>query len=177
MSDYLSEVKNIPKPSEQQISNFTHYVAEAHSWYKHLPKSPPGVPFYFFIDPNAGCQIRLPWFGRPEAVVCEQRSEKMFTHYSWLPTSEYRKQHGHLCYYTTRGTRMINVGWSGTEHTEGYDLKILNSKREWIPVPKKIIEAGGVNLTANVYPGEPGQEKQLQAMQAAIERVLSAIYS
>lgn len=176
MAKYLSEIKNVPKPTEQQISNFINYVASVHSWYKHLPKTLPGVPFYFFIDPNAGCHIHVPWIGRPKAVVYEVRPEKMISHNNWMPTNEYRRQCGYLQYYTQAATKIANAKWTGVERTENLQLNILGTQREWISLPKKILEAGCVNLTASVYPGEEGQAAQLQEMRGAIDRMLQEIY-
>src|SRR3989442_90660 len=59
MADYMQVVRVLPRPSPEQISSFVAYVAGAHSWYKHLPLTPPGVQFFFFLDPNAGCDLLL----------------------------------------------------------------------------------------------------------------------
>lgn len=46
---YRDLVKDLPPPTDQQISAFAEYVSTAKSWYKHLPLSPPGRCFRFFI--------------------------------------------------------------------------------------------------------------------------------
>lgn len=43
--DYLQRIKQLAPPTAQQIADFAAYVAEAHSWYKHLPLTR-AKPFY-----------------------------------------------------------------------------------------------------------------------------------
>lgn len=41
------------KPTQEQITRFCQHVANAHSWYKHLPLLT-GAEFTIFLNPNAG---------------------------------------------------------------------------------------------------------------------------
>ena len=50
---YLEMVRALPRPSLEQTYRFAWFVAEAHSWYKHLPADRT-VPFVFYLDPYAG---------------------------------------------------------------------------------------------------------------------------
>jgi hypothetical protein len=61
MNEYLEIVSQLSLPTVEQTQAFTDYVVGAHSWYKHLPLLPPGAPFTFYLDPNAGRQISERW--------------------------------------------------------------------------------------------------------------------
>ena len=49
---YLDLVRRHPRPSDDQIAAFARFVANDHSWYKHLPKAGRGEPFFFYLDPH-----------------------------------------------------------------------------------------------------------------------------
>jgi len=102
MVDYLQVVRTLSPPSPEQVKSFVDYVARAHSWYKHLPLIPPGTPFYFFLDPNAGCDLVVK-SGRTR--YCD-RKEQGF-HYSDIPTAEYRQRFGCLQYSADAGTSIL----------------------------------------------------------------------
>ena len=53
-SPYIVEVQSLTRPTAGQIDAFVQHVSAAHSWYKHLPLLPPGTPFFFYLNPNAG---------------------------------------------------------------------------------------------------------------------------
>ena len=87
MAEYMQVVRVLPRPSPEQISSFVAYVAGAHSWYKHLPLTPPGVQFFFFLDPNAGCDLLL---GPGGTAKYRQRTESTqrfhhLAHYQRIP--------------------------------------------------------------------------------------------
>lgn len=102
MSEYTEIARNLPRPSPEQVNDFVEYVAEAHSWYKHLPPTPPGIPFYFFVDPNVGCDLVVE-MGKATYFERERRG----FHYADLPTTEYRRRFGHLQYSTNVGTSIL----------------------------------------------------------------------
>jgi hypothetical protein len=78
---YVSAFDALPKPTPDQLRAFPKYVSSAHSWYKHLPLLPPGVPFNFYLDPGAGMQRTITSDGSVQIAV---RKERGF-HYSWNP--------------------------------------------------------------------------------------------
>jgi hypothetical protein len=53
---YLEVVRALRRPTDVQTDCFARYVSAAHSWYKHLPLAP-WVPFFLFLDPNAGMSL------------------------------------------------------------------------------------------------------------------------
>lgn len=105
MVEYVQLVSKLPRPSAQQIESFVEYVAEAHSWYKHLPPTPPGVPFFFFTDPNAGSDLLLEPSGI--AKYRERTESTPHLHYNWRPTDEYRHTFGYLQFFTPAGTWIL----------------------------------------------------------------------
>jgi hypothetical protein len=54
---YRQLIAPLPIPTVEQTESFAVHVAGAHSWYKHLPYEPPGIPFVVFLDPNAGRKL------------------------------------------------------------------------------------------------------------------------
>ena len=91
---YASLVRNLPRPTPDQMLAFARYVSNAHSWYKHLPWFPPGAPFYFFLDPAAGMQRAV----APNGSVRVSVREEPGFHYSWIRTEEYRARFGQGVY-------------------------------------------------------------------------------
>src|SRR4051812_371805 len=85
---YVDSVADLPRPTLQQIGEFVEYVSTAHSWYKHLPLIPPGSPFTFYLDPNAGCE----WIENGSRSHFRERlanaPERERFHYTWQPTSD-----------------------------------------------------------------------------------------
>lgn len=92
LSEYRSLVVTLPPPTDQQKDNFSKFVSQAHSWYKHLPLCLPGVKFHFFIDSSAGCERAVTFTGK---IKLTPRAKQGF-HYSWIPTNEYRRNFGYL---------------------------------------------------------------------------------
>jgi hypothetical protein len=92
------------------MQQFAVFVSNAHSWYRDLPYLPPGLPFYFFLDPAAGMQLAV---SAQDSVDAIHRSERG-VHYSWLPTAEYRDRFGYLAYSRITGTNFSSLSDDGT---------------------------------------------------------------
>jgi len=82
------------RPTSAQIAHFAGYVSIAHSWYKHLPLSQPGVKFSIYCDPGAGRDVRPNMFRNRLTI----RESKNNWHHSWMPTEEYRARFSSLKY-------------------------------------------------------------------------------
>lgn len=54
MNEYSQWLRDTPRPTTAQVSAFSVHFGEAHSWYKRLPLTGPGVPFVFAADKYAG---------------------------------------------------------------------------------------------------------------------------
>lgn len=103
--DYRALWKDIPRPTATQIQDFASFVGGAHSWYKHLPMYPPGGPFCFFLDPMAGMDYVV--CADKQYDVVERPENGRGLHYSWMPTSVYRRRFGFLSYSTPCGSRVF----------------------------------------------------------------------
>lgn len=121
---------NLLRPTPEQYDNFVEHIANAHSWYKHLPIWQ-GTPFTLFFDPNAGS-------GYTE--------ENPRPHYSWKTTEEYRKRFGSLAYRYGMESRTYRDGHTDTVMT----LNNLHKRFQYSPadLEDKIIES----CTAKIFP-------------------------
>ena len=147
LREYVDLVSDVPLPTQQQKENFIEYVSHAHSWYKHLPVYPPGVPFYLFIDKYAGCDLLVSEDG---AAVLTERTERGF-HYSDYPTAKYRDLFGHLAYRCGYGTKVIALS-KGPMVIPHDDLAAVpgNDGRLY-RLPPEVIDAGVTRLTAVIH--------------------------
>lgn len=48
---YATSLLRISAPTTEQSAAFAAYTSNHHSWYKHLPLTGPGEPFFFYLDP------------------------------------------------------------------------------------------------------------------------------
>ena len=147
MDAYLALVRELPLPTVEQRRNFVEYVATAHSWYKHLPASLPGAPFYFFVDRAAGCD----WLAlRDGSNAIAERTGQGF-HYSSIPTAEYRTRFGFLSYSCESGTAVF---LSGEPLTLPRDKVVAIPGEDARPcyLPQAILDAGRAELTAVIHP-------------------------
>jgi len=146
-------------PSESQIEAFVEYVMAAKSWYKHLPLWPPGVPFYFFIDPWAGLDRLLTLDGR--VTHLRRSADQPGFHYSWMPTDVYRSKFGRLTFAAEAGDALYFT--LAAELPDGRVLRGLvdsNWSRVTIhlgdggelQLPEEVLAASRVELTGMVHP-------------------------
>jgi hypothetical protein len=148
LSQYAEFIRNIPLPTDQQRENFAGFVASAHSWYKHLPLSLPGVPFYFFIDKHAGCDCVL----REDGKIATAKREKCGFHYSAIPTDEYRTRFGHLSFSCRAGMMVVPMNEGPLTVPRDKMIKIPGDDGRMHGLPMEIIEAGVVYLNAAIHP-------------------------
>lgn len=150
-SAYLEEVRGLPRPSDGQIASFADYLGTAHSWYKHLPFLAPGVPFIFYLDPNAGRDKIMTDAGLMYRERTQDMPEGERFHYTWQPTADYLKRFGHLEYYANAGTSFL-VGRSDGVLTTETVLEIQGRDGRSIPVPQPVHDAGTAFLTSVMHP-------------------------
>lgn len=147
LDQYCDLVADIPLPTEQQKENFVDYVSHAHSWYKHLSRYQPGVPFHFFIHRNAGCDCVCHEDG---TVTFVERSEEGL-HYSDLPTSEYRSRFGYLAFTCSAGPAFVFEAQDGVVYSSDKVPMILGKDARLYGLPPEIVKAGEVWLTAVIH--------------------------
>ncbi|MFZ4662631.1 MAG: hypothetical protein ACOYNY_36825 [Caldilineaceae bacterium] len=158
--DYLQTMRQLPPPTAQQIAAFAEHVADAHSWYKHLPITP-AQPFYFYLDPNAGRATLHQANG--EAVFVDITDPKALVHYATKLTSDYRQRFGFWAYEAAYGTSLYiqrQGGWMATEQTASNPprvtpnqqrLAIFALEQGWLEVPDWLVTMGEVPVTALVH--------------------------
>jgi hypothetical protein len=157
--DYLSVIRRLPPPTDEQTRAFAEFVSDAHSWYKHLPLFP-GRPFCFFLDPNAGRQLiynpddTVEWRDIPEG-------ESLF-HYSTRVTATYRRTLGFWNYYAPYGTSFLLPSEQGLASTESTPSRradaddgppgpaIYHPDAGGLRVPTDLVREGTVDLSALV---------------------------
>ena len=49
---YRDLIRRFARPTDDQIAAFARHVSTDHSWYKHLPRTGRGEPFFFYLDPH-----------------------------------------------------------------------------------------------------------------------------
>jgi len=146
LDQYGDLLSGVPLPTQQQKENFLEYVSQAHSWYKHLPVYPPGVPFYFFIDKYAGCDRLVSQDG---TAILQARTEHRHPAY---PTAEHRDLFGYLAFSCGFGTKVILMS-KGPMVIPHDDLAAVpgNDGRLY-RLPPEVIDAGLTRLTAVIHP-------------------------
>jgi len=135
-SRYRQLIAPLPIPTAEQTESFAAHIVGAHSWYKHLPCDPPGVPFVVFLDPNAGRSLILTADGGAE--YSDRVDERERFHYTWMPTAEYLTKFGHWHYAHALVDRL---GFARVTATDGAS----------IVVSPEVVAAGTVYLTASVH--------------------------
>jgi hypothetical protein len=148
MNDYLKIVKSLPRPTGRQTALFASYVADAHSWYKHLPIHKK-VPFQFFLDPHAGMYVARDAQGRGSLRAIEDTTGHL--HYTAQTTADYRRRFGFWNYDAKYGTSLI---YHVDDHVA--DLRplgpgIVNSQGDWIPVSSDVLKLGRADANAFVH--------------------------
>lgn len=168
----------VAAPTDSQIEAFADYVASAHSWYKHLPLQPPGVAFYFYLDPNAGMDHLIHASG--EVTVRARTPDTESFHYGWMTTADYRERFGCLAFSCAAGSSVFGTDLVG-EETVLVDSNTLHpvlqvDRDSTMRPPKQILDAGTCSLTALVHPRATGS---LVAMRLAApmrkHRVMPAV--
>ena len=147
LAEYIALIAGVPLPTKAQRENFADYVAGAHSWYKHLPPSLPGVRFYFYIDKYAAFDRVINDDGN---IALVERKEHGF-HYSDLPTQEYRGRFGHLAFSAEAGTSIVNLNEARRVVPRDKVAAICGDEGEIHRIPPEILDAGAVELTAVIH--------------------------
>lgn len=147
LSQYIDLIEGIPLPTRKQRENFVDYVAHSHSWYKHLPRFLPGVPFYFYIDRYAGCDLVRLKDGTTKVV---ERAKRGF-HYAAVPTAEYRHHFGYLSYSCNAGSRIMLMDNQALTLARDKIVAVPDEHEHIVGLPQEIMKAGETHLTAIIH--------------------------
>ena len=148
LNAYRALVQPLGRPSEAQIDAYVEYLAEKHSWYKHLPLLLPGAIFTLFINPLAG-MIQGSEGDGPLRWMEVGSSEECF-HYSMMTTVEYRSRFGHLGFGSSAAPQF---GLHGVRARRDYGIetRVFNTVHGELALPVEICEAGSVEVTGVVH--------------------------
>jgi hypothetical protein len=147
-NNYIDIVRSLPRPTARQTAVFASYVADAHSWYKHLPVDKT-VPFHFFLDPNAGKYLARDAKGQTTMHAIEDT--KGHWHYTAQRTDDYLRRLGFWNYDARYGTALLYRVGDHNADTRPIGPRILNNG-EWIPVSTEVLELGRAEVNAFVHP-------------------------
>lgn len=149
LAQYRHLVRPLPVPTPQQGRRFAEYVAEAHSWYKHLRVLPAQTPIQIFVDPAAGMQLVQAADGRISAEV----REKPGFHYSWLRTAEHRERFGHLAFSKSSGSSVSLLARDGSAQVPADDSPQVYdpAERVFYAIPEEALMAGRAFISAVVH--------------------------
>jgi hypothetical protein len=149
LDEYREVLGETPSPSAEQLDAFARFVSTAHSWYKHLPTLPPGVPMIFYLDPGAGTQRVVDKRGR----VREVKRRTHGFHYSWLPTAEYRDRFGCAAFASMAGTTVSLIRSDGSQHVPSDNEPLIFAPRyaELVALPTEVLEAGMAEISGLIH--------------------------
>lgn len=147
LDEYVDSLRGTRPPTRAQVLAFAEHVAGAHSWYKHLPQVPPGAPFHFFLNPNAGQELVL----LPDGRVGHHELTTRGVHYSSMPTSEYVERFGHLDYECAASPRWALSGALVVSDPGTAGPAITTSAGELRSLPPEALAAGRVEVTGMIH--------------------------
>ena len=136
---YLRTASALPLPTAAQTARFASFVAEAHSWYKHLPLHPM-TPFFFFLDPVAGVER-----GELKAISPVETN-----------VDTYRERFGYWNYHVDRDRALLKSldrlqrGSLPVERDESAS-KVQNTDGKALVIPSGLMLDGMAKLSAFVH--------------------------
>jgi hypothetical protein len=145
---YLKIVRSLQRPTASQTALFATYVADAHSWYKHLPVHKM-VPFHFFIDPHAGMYFARDTKGRTTMRAIEDTEGHI--HYTAQKTDDYLRRFGFWNYDAKYGTALLYRVGDQVADTRPRGPRIVNNEGKLIPVSTDVLELGRAEVNAFVH--------------------------
>jgi len=146
---YLEIVRGLPRPTDGQTALFASYVADAHSWYKHLAVDIQ-APFLFFLDPHAGKYLARDAMGYAVLLPIEDVTHHL--HYTAQKTTDYRRRFGCWNYNAAHGTSLAYRAGDHLVDTRGPGPRIADEDGCWVPVPPDLLELGLAEVNALIHP-------------------------
>lgn len=144
---YRRLFRETPPPTADQINAFVEHVASKHSWYKHLPMTPPGVRFIVYLDPGAGMQhYRL---NDGTSGFRDIGPDDTLFHHAMKPTSEYRRLFGHLNVLDQGAPSFALYSDAGEVQFDTGPGILIDGEIK--PIPEEIAFSGSVLVTAMLH--------------------------
>lgn len=149
LDSYRGLVGGMPRPMPTQVEAFARHVCSAHSWYKQLPLLPPGVPFWFYLDPSAGMQRSVDSQGNLRV----EPLEKPGFHHSSLPTRTYRERFGTLVFSSASHSTVSVVSRDGARTLPSDDAPVIVDPDAGLlyRIPQEVVEAGTALVSGLVH--------------------------
>jgi hypothetical protein len=147
MAEYLQLCAPLTAPTPAQIEAFALYIADMHSWYKHLPLTPPGSPFVVFIDPGAGYQLFEHADGRFSYSEVGANANQF--HYSMMSTADYRARFGCLNVRQSHSPSFRLVNSEGSAYFG--DVPGVFAGSDFRAIPEPLAQLGHVELTGSIH--------------------------
>ncbi len=163
---YIRTVSALPLPTAAQTARFASFVADAHSWYKHLPLHPM-TPFFFFLDPRAG--------NDGDGSSAEQQGLMAINH-DHFEVDEYREQFGYWNHHVDadrallKGIARLRRDGLAVDGSES-GAKMQDIDGGTLVVPSGLMLAGMAKLSAFAHVACP---IQILTDMARIHRSLNA---
>ncbi len=147
---YIETIRSsCTRPTPTQVANFVDYVADAHSWYKHLPTFGSGAPFYFYMNPVAGLARRRDIETKELEFLVKEEGEQFF-HYNEMSTDKYLDQFGKLSFSCNRGTVLLFRKDNYLINDKSILPKAFTPDGQEIEIPIQILEKGICFLTGTL---------------------------
>jgi hypothetical protein len=149
---YVRNASALPVPTAAQTARFASFVADAHSWYKHLPLHPM-TPFFFFLDPMAG---------HDGGDLSSKRQGLKAINHDDFDVDEYRERFGYWNYHIDEGRTLLmdieRLRRDGST-VDGSDSagKVQDIDGETLVIPSRLMLAGMAKLSAFVHVACPIQ--------------------
>ncbi len=134
--EYKKLFVGLTRPSEEQTENFIDFVANNHSWYKHLTNERK-ASFFFYLDTNAGKTLEK---------VTSKGFLKKVEHFKYLENkhNHYQIHYGFWQYFTTKYTANFipNSNGSIRDSRPFIGLQIVDEEGKLHKLPEAIIKQG-----------------------------------
>ncbi len=137
---------DLSRPTPAQIEDFIEHACHLHSWYKHLPLTPPGCRFTFFLNPCAGMRCERDVAGQP-AMYAIGPDDALFG--NEVATAEYRTRFGLLDVHA----RTVALDTPEDVGEQAQSPTLLWHEGEYRQLPDEVDALGSAVVTGIIHSG------------------------
>ena len=149
LNEYQKLINDCPRPSDEQVEAFVQFMANEHSWYKHLATPPLANPFFFFINPSAGHNVMEDLNGK--ITVTERTANDSFKfHHTWMTTRDFNKRYASCSYIRSKSKLKDERCYKKNYDPQGVHFYGLDGKG--YSLPEEVLEAGFIALDRVIHP-------------------------